>query len=76
MIALDDFRFAIAIHIGQYASFDTGQLHYYVLLNWLNRDNVALFLPKAGHAFLIVAALQWFSLTSSTTIKNHTKEKM
>ena len=38
----------------------------YVLLNQLNGDNGALFLPKAGCA-LIVAALQCFSLTSSTT---------
>ena len=48
----------------------------YVLLNQLNGDNGALFLPKAGRAFLIVAALQCFSLTSSTTVKNHTKAKM
>ena len=48
----------------------------YVLLNQLNGDNGALFLPKAGRTFLIVAALQCFSLTSSTTVKNHTKEKM
>ena len=34
----------------------------YVLLNRLNGDKGTLFLPKAGHAFLIVAALQWFSL--------------
>ena len=40
---------------------------FYVLLNQLNGDNGALFLPKAGRAFLIVAALQCFSLTSSTT---------
>ena len=37
----------------------------YVLLNRLNGDSGALFLPKAGHAFLIVAALQCFLLTSS-----------
>ena len=49
---------------------------YYVLLNQLNGDNGALFLPKAGHAFSIVAALQCFSLTSSTAVKNHTKAKM
>ena len=48
----------------------------YVLLNWLNADNGALFLPKAGHAFLIVIALQCFSPTSSTTVKNHTKAMM
>ena len=48
----------------------------YVLLNQLNRDNGALFLPKAGRDFLIVAALQCFLLTSSTTVKNHTKAKM
>ena len=48
----------------------------YVLFNRLNRDNGALFLPKARRAFLIVATLQWFSLTSSTTVKNHTKAKM
>ena len=48
----------------------------YVLLNQLNGDNGALFFPKAGHTFLIVAALQCFSLTSSTTVKNHTKAKM
>ena len=48
----------------------------YVLLNQLNRDNGALFLPKAGQTFLIVATLQCFSLTSSTTVKNHTKAKM
>ena len=48
----------------------------YVLLNQLNGDNEAVFLPKAGRAFLIVAALQRFSLTSTTTVKNHTKEKM
>ena len=47
-----------------------------VLLNQLKGDNGALFLPKAGHAFLIVAALQCFSLTSSATVKNHTKAKM
>ena len=45
----------------------------YVLLNQINRDNGALFLLKAGRAFLIVATLQCFSLTSSTT---HTKAKM
>ena len=28
-----------------------------VLLNWLNGDN-GTFLPKAGHAFLIVATLK------------------
>ena len=40
----------------------------YVLLNWLNGDNRTLFLPKATDVpFLIVAALQCFSLTSSTT---------
>ena len=33
-----------------------------VLLNQLNGDNGALFLPKAGCAFLIVAALQCFRL--------------
>ena len=48
----------------------------YVLLNQHNGDNGALFLPKAGCAFLIVVALQCFSLTSSTTVKNHTKAKM
>ena len=48
----------------------------YVLLNHLNRDNGALFLPKARRAFLIVAALQCFSLTSSTTVKDHTKATM
>ena len=40
----------------------------HALLNRLNRDNGALFLPKAGHAFLIVAALQWFLLTSSAIV--------
>ena len=49
----------------------------YVLLNQLSGDNGALFLPKAADVpFLIVAALQCFSLTSSTTVKNHTKAKM
>ena len=48
----------------------------YVLLNQLNGDNGALFLPKAGRAFLTVTALQCFSHTSSTTVKNHTKAKM
>ena len=52
MIALDDFRFAMAIHTGQYASFDT--ISFIIcLLNRLNGDNGALFLPKAGRAFLI-----------------------
>ena len=47
------------------------------LLNRLNGDNGALFLPKAADVpFLIVAALQYFSITSSTTVKNHTKAKM
>ena len=41
-----------------------------------NGDNEALFLPKAGRAFLIVTALKCFSLTSSITVKNHTKAKM
>ena len=48
----------------------------YVLLNRLNGDNGALFLAKARHAFLIVTALQCFSPTTSTTVKNHTKAKM
>ena len=49
----------------------------YVLLNQLNRDNGALFLPKAAEVpFLILAALPCFLLTSSTTVKNHTKAKM
>ena len=48
----------------------------YALLNQLNGDSGGLFLPKAGRAFLIVTALQCFSLTSSTTVKNHTKAKM
>ena len=48
----------------------------YVLLNQLNGDNGALSLPKAGRVFLIVAALQCFSLTSSITVKNHTKATM
>ena len=48
----------------------------YVLLNQFNSDNGALFLPKAGRAFLIVTILQCFLLTSSTTVKNHTKAKM
>ena len=34
------------------------RLHYnYVLLNWLNRHKVALFLPEAKSTFLIVAAV-------------------
>ena len=41
----------------------------------LNGDNGALFLPKAGRAFLIITTLQCFLLTSSTTVKNHTKEQ-
>ena len=48
----------------------------YVSLNQLNGDNGALILPNAGHTFSIVTALQCFSLTSSTTVKNHTKAKM
>ena len=48
----------------------------YVLLNQLNGDNGALLLLKAGRAFLIVITLQCFSLTSSTTVKNHTKSKI
>ena len=49
----------------------------YILLNQLNGDNGALFLPKAADVpFLIVAALQCFSLTSSTIVKNHTKAKI
>ena len=50
----------------------------YVLLNQLNGDNGASFLPKARRdvPFLIVTALQCFSLTSSTTVKNHTKAMM
>ena len=48
----------------------------YVLLNRLYEDNGALSLLKAGRAFLIVTALKCFSLTSSTTVKNHTKAKM
>ena len=71
-ITLDDFRFAMAIHTGQYASFDTISF----IICFINGDNGALFLPKAGRAFLIVTALQCFSLTSSTTVKNHTKAKM
>ena len=48
-----------------------------LLLCRLNGDNGALFLPKATDMpFLIVAALQCFSLTSFTTVKNHTKAKM
>ena len=56
MIALDDFQFAIAIHTGQYASFDTISF----IICFLNGDNGALFLPKAGRAFLIVTTLQCF----------------
>ena len=50
----------------------------YVLLNQLNGDNGALFLPKAVDVpFLTVATLQCFHLaTSSTTVKSHTKAKM
>ena len=70
----------MAIHIGQYASFDTGQLHCYILLNRLNRENVALFLSKAGHAFLIIAALHWFRLPvpqqSKIIPRKRCKEKM
>ena len=72
MIALDDFQLALAIHTGQYASFDTISF----VMFYLHRNNGALFLPNAGHAFLIVTALQCFSLTSYTTVKNHTKAKM
>ena len=77
MIALDDFQFAMAIHTRQYASFDTISFIICFILNRLNGDNGALFLPKAADVpFLIVAALQCFSLTTSTTVKNHTKAKM
>ena len=49
----------------------------YVLFNWLNRDNGALFLPKAVDVlFLIVTTIQCFSLTISTIVKNHIKAKM
>ena len=76
MIALDDFRFAMAIHTGRYVSFDMISF-IIIFINRLNRDGGALFLPKAVDVpFLIVAALQCFSLTSSTTVKNHTKAKM
>ena len=65
----------MAIHTGQYASFD--MISFIILLNRLNGDNGALFLPKATDVpFLIATALQYFSHTSSTTVKNHTKTKM
>ena len=44
-----------------------------VLLNQLNGDEGALFLLEARHAFLVVGILHCFLLTSSTTVKNHTK---
>ena len=69
-----NFRIVMAIHTGQYASFDI--ISFCALLNQLNGDNRVLFLPKAGCAFLIVATLQCFLLTSSTTVKNHTKVMM
>ena len=70
-----DFRFTMAIHTGQYVRFD--MISFIIcFINQLNGDNGALFLPKARRAFLIVAALQCFSLTSSTTVKNHTKAMM
>ena len=48
-----------------------------LLFNWLNGENGALLLPKATDVpFLIVATLQCFLLTTSTTVKNHTKAKM
>ena len=46
---------------------------YYLWFYQLNGDNGVVFLPKAGRTFLIVAELQCFSLTNSTTVKNHTK---
>ena len=64
MIALDGFQFAMAICTGQYAR--SASLN--VLLNQLNRDKGALLLPKGGHAFSIVAALQYFLLTIATTV--------
>ena len=48
----------MAIHAGQYASFDTISF----ILRSLNGENGALFLPKAECAFLIVTALQRFHL--------------
>ena len=64
----------MAIHTDQYASFDTISFIIF-LLNWLNGDKEAFFLPEARRAFLIVATLQCFLFTSLTTVKNHTNLK-
>ena len=57
------FQFAMAIRTGQYASFNMISFNIYVI-KLVNRDKGTLLLPEAGHAYLIVAALHWFSLTS------------
>ena len=48
----------------------------YVLLNQLNGDDGALFLPKARRAFLIVAAPQCFFAYQFHNSQNHTKATM
>ena len=51
----------MAIHTGQYASFDMSA-SLYVILNQSDGDKGALLLPETGHAFIIVAALLRFKL--------------
>ena len=46
-IALDDFRFAMAIHTGQYASFDMISF-IIVLLNRLKATNYKLLVSRPG----------------------------
>ena len=74
--ALDDFWFVMVICTGQYLCLLLSA-SLYVLLNRFNVDTGALFWPKAGHKFLIVATLHCFWLengtvsTGFTTVKIH-----
>ena len=47
----------------------------YVLLNQFNVDTGAFFLPKAGHAFLFVAALHCFRLEMHVFYRFHDNYK-
>ena len=58
MTALDDFWFITVIHTYQYISLAL----LYVLLNQFNEDKGTLFLPEAGHTFIVVVLCIAFSL--------------
>ena len=68
----------MAICTGQYISVDMISfiMQYVCLLNQLNGEKLALFLPEARCAFLIVAALQFFAYQLHNSQKSYQGKNM